>query len=75
MRLSFMEPKTKRFSKEHRILQALKSHDGCSGLELSKISLRYGAYIFDLRRDGHNIETVAISVPKGIYRYYLRSSS
>lgn len=40
-----------------RVLEMIKRPGGAFNFELSRISLRYGGTIFELRKDGHNIIT------------------
>lgn len=58
-------------SKEERILRLLKRRGrfGASNRELNSICFRYGARIFDLRKDGHNIRTMRDSA--GAFRFIL----
>ena len=59
----------KRKSRTQRIIDLMKRPNGAGNDELNKIAFRYGAIIFRLRKDGHQIETVYIK--NGYYRYYL----
>ena len=70
----------KRLSQKARILEALNNRKLFSwkpliGMNwvhfshLNDICFRYGARIFDLRRDGHNIETKQV---KGVFYYKLK---
>ncbi len=44
-------------TQEGRVLEMIKRPGGAFNFELSRISLRYGGTIFELRKDGHNIVT------------------
>ncbi len=44
-------------SQHGRVLEMIKRPGGAFNFELSRISLRYGGTIFELRKDGHNIVT------------------
>lgn len=63
--------KSKPTTQSGRILQLLKAHPltGVSNYELARVSLRAGARIYDLRKSGHNIQSVQIS--RGTWKYYL----
>lgn len=49
--------KLKAKSQHGRVLEMIKRPGGAFNFELSRISLRYGGTIFELRKDGHNIVT------------------
>jgi hypothetical protein len=66
---------TKKTSKKDKVLTHLQTHGNITPLEaLDKYgSFRLGAIIFDLRKEGHDIETNII--PKKGYAKYTYSSS
>jgi hypothetical protein len=41
-----------------KILKLLKENGSATNLELNKLCFRYGARIFDLRKEGHDILSV-----------------
>jgi len=47
--------KLKNKTQHGRVLEMIKRPGGAFNFELSRISLRYGGTIFELRKDGHNI--------------------
>ncbi len=49
--------KLKNKTQHGRVLEMIKRPGGAFNFELSRISLRYGGTIFELRKDGHNIVT------------------
>lgn len=49
--------KLKNKTQHGRVLEMIKRPGGVFNFELSRISLRYGGTIFELRKDGHNIVT------------------
>lgn len=56
-------------SKEARILRLFKEKKRLTQRELNRISYRYGAIIYELRKEGNSITTVPIDVRNGIYEY------
>jgi len=49
--------KLKNKTQHGRVLEMIKRPGGAFNFELSRISLRYGGTIFELRKDGHKIVT------------------
>lgn len=49
--------KLKNKTQHGRVLEMIKRPGGAFNFELSRISLRYGGTIFELRKDGHDIVT------------------
>ena len=56
-------------SKEARILMLFKEKKRLTQRELNRISYRYGGYIYLLRKEGHNIQTVTINRSEGHFEY------
>lgn len=56
-------------SKEARILRLFKEKKRLTQKELNRISYRYGAIIYELRKEGNSITTVPIDVKNGHYEY------
>jgi len=56
-------------SKEARILRLFKEKKRLTQKELNRISYRYGGYIYLLRKEGHNIQTVIINRSEGHFEY------
>lgn len=56
-------------SKEARILRLFKEKKRLTQKELNRISYRYGAIIYELRKDGNSITTVPIDARNGHYEY------
>lgn len=67
--------KPKGTTQEARVLDMVKRPGGAFNFELSRYSLRYGHFIYSLRKDGHNIVTERQFLKNGrasnTYRYYL----
>lgn len=57
--------KAKPVTQAGRVLALIKRPGGAFNHELSRISLRYGGTIFELRKDGHNIGTERQSLKNG----------
>lgn len=59
-------------TKAERVFEALKrgGKEGVTNGELNKISFRYGAIIFNLRKDGYKIHTQKIG-NDGLYKFYM----
>ena len=59
-------------TKADRVFDALKKggKGGVTNAQLNKISFRYGAIIFNLRKDGYNIRTEKIG-NNGLYKFYM----
>lgn len=64
----YTQPKTQK----ERIFELLRRRgkQGATNRELNNIAFRYGAVIFDLRKDGYDIQTVQIR--KGFFKFILR---
>ncbi len=58
-------------TKAVRVKELLSRKDGASNFELSKISLRYGAIIHNLRKEGYVIIDKRIN-NQGLWRYKLQ---
>lgn len=60
-----------KLSQKQKVLKALQSagRNGVLNAQLNAICFRYGARIFELRREGHDIRQ--ISLGKGLYRVWL----
>jgi hypothetical protein len=54
-------------SQTARILKMLKQQGELTNLELNKICFRYGARIYELRREGHKI--VSVREKHGVWRF------
>ena len=52
-------------TQEGRILNMIKRPQGATNWELSKVALKYGSRIYDLRRDGYNIHRERQMLPNG----------
>lgn len=65
--------KFKALTQDGKILQLIKRPGGAMNWELARVSLRYGASVFDLRKDGYNIVTERQYLKNGrasnTYRY------
>lgn len=65
--------KFKALTQEGKILHLIKRPGGAMNFELSRVSLRYGASVFNLRRDGYDIITERQYLKNGrasnTYRY------
>jgi hypothetical protein len=59
-------------SKIARTLRYLKTNGIASNGELARISPRYGAHIFDLRKEGWLIQTITVDVNTGHYKYLFK---
>lgn len=63
----------KGLTQDGKILRLVQRPGGAYNFELSRVSLRYGASIYDLRKDGHNIVTERQYLKNGrasnTYRY------
>jgi hypothetical protein len=66
------EPTSKTLGQREKILALLKERGGRGVLntELNSMCMRYGARIFELRRQGYQIETIAEG--EQIYRFVLK---
>lgn len=65
--------KFKALTQDGKILHLIKRPGGAMNFELARVSLRYGASVFDLRKDGYNIVTERQYLKNGkasnTYRY------
>lgn len=65
--------KLKGLTQDGKILELIKRPGGAYNFELARVSLRYGASVHDLRRDGYNIVTERQYLKNGrasnTYRY------
>lgn len=59
------------FCQRVKILSALKRHpvSGMTNVELSRIALRFGARLMEIRRKGFKVKTECLA--RGLYRYTL----
>lgn len=64
---------TRRFTQRSKIIHMLKEagNEGCTNVEMSKVSLRYGGHIGELHRMGYKIKKMHLD--GGVYRYFLLS--
>jgi len=58
-----------KYTQSAKILSLLKKQGSATNTQLNKICFRYGARIFDLRKEGHNI--LSVQEKKGLWRFYL----
>lgn len=58
-----------KISTEARILKLLKGQGRATNVELNRITFRYGARIYDLRREGHIIVTNRLSAGLWLFVY------
>jgi len=64
---------TTKISQTTKILRLLKEQGEATNVELNRICFRYGARIYELRREGHEILTVRES--GGIFRFIYKGNN
>jgi hypothetical protein len=61
---------TRRLTAKERVLEMLQAQGEATNVELNAVALRYGARIFDLRKEGYDITTE--SKGNGLFRFVYR---
>ena len=59
----------RRKSAKHRVLAALQDQRSLTNEQLNDICYRYGARIFELRQEGHQIDRTFSSRGRVVYEY------
>lgn len=68
-----MIEESRRITQRQKIIHMLREagNEGCTNIELSKISLRYGAHLGELYTKGYRIKKVYLD--GGVFKYFLVS--
>jgi hypothetical protein len=61
---------TRRLSAKERVLQMLQAQGEATNIQLNALTFRYGARIFELRKEGFDITTEAKG--DGVFRFVYR---